>query len=58
MILNHFVSLVVLSIVIATVFSMLNRSERRERLRYFLMLLGYMVAGSLVVAWIMYFLPF
>jgi len=54
---NHFVSLVVLSIVIATVFSLLNKTERKERLRYFLMLLGYMVVGSLIVAWIMYFLP-
>ncbi|MEJ2080428.1 MAG: hypothetical protein P8Z74_20940 [Acidobacteriota bacterium] len=55
---NHFVSLVILSIVLATVFSLLNRAERRERLRYFFMLLGYMVVGSLIVSWIMYFLPF
>ena len=54
---NHFVSLVILSIVIATVFSLLNRTERKERLHYGLRLLGYMVVGSLVVAWIMYFLP-
>lgn len=55
---NHFVSLVIMSVVIATVFSLLNRSGRSERLRYFFMLLSYMVVGSLVVAWIMYFLPF
>ncbi len=54
---NHFVSLIIMSIVIATVFSLLNRSERNERMRYFFMLLGYMVVGSLVVSWIMYFLP-
>ncbi len=55
---NHFLGLAILSVVVAVVFSFLNRDERGERVKYFAMLLAYMLAGSLAFAWVMYFLPF
>ena len=55
---NHFIGLIIISIVVSAVFSLLNRSEVREQISHFFLLLGYMVVGSLLVAWLMYFLPF
>jgi hypothetical protein len=54
---NHFIGLIIISIMISAVFSLLNRDEAKEQIRHFFLLLGYMVVGSLIVAWIMYFLP-
>jgi hypothetical protein len=54
---NHFVALLVLSFCVATVFALINRSGTEERVKYFLTLIGYMVVGSLVFAWIMSFIP-
>ena len=54
---NHFIGLIFISIVVSAVFSLLNRSEPKEQIRHFLLLLGYMVVGSLLFAWLMYFLP-
>jgi hypothetical protein len=54
---NHFISLVIFSLAVAGVFALLNREGRRNQLVYFLTLLGYMIGGSLLLAWIMYFLP-
>ncbi|UCF37189.1 MAG: hypothetical protein JSU96_20780 [Acidobacteriota bacterium] len=53
---NHFLGLLILSLCIATVFSLVNRSETTERIKYFLTLMGYMVVGSLLFAWLMYLL--
>ena len=54
---NHFVGLFILSICIATVFALVNRNETSERIRYFFTLMGYMVVGSLLFAWVMYLIP-
>lgn len=55
---NHFLGLAILSLCVASVFALLNRSDRKERFRYFLTLMGYMLVGSLLFSWLMYFLPF
>lgn len=55
---NHFAGLVVFALCVATIFALLNRSGTRERILYFLTLMGYMVAGSLIFAWLMSLIPF
>lgn len=54
---NHFVGLLIISTCIATAFAFLNRSDRKERLKYFFTLMTYMVFGSLAFSWVMYFIP-
>lgn len=54
---NHFIAVSILSVCIATVFTLITKETQKERIRYFLTLLGYMVVGSFVGAWIMYSVP-
>ncbi len=54
---NHFVSLIILALLVAVVFTLVTKEGRREQIRYFAMLLIYLVLGSFVVAWIMYLIP-
>jgi uncharacterized membrane protein len=54
---NHFLGLIILSLCIATVFVIVNRERKQDRVRYFLRLLAYMIVGSLLFAWVMYFIP-
>jgi len=54
---NHYFAISILSVCIATVFTLITKDTQEERIRYFLKLLGYMVVGSFVAAWIMYSVP-
>ena len=54
---NHFIGLLILSVCVASVFTLLNRDGSVERMRYFWKLMGYMVGGSLLGAWFMSFIP-
>jgi hypothetical protein len=54
---NHFLGLLILSVCVATAFTLLNQEDSRERTRYFLKLMCYMVVGSLVGAWAMSLIP-
>ena len=54
---NHYIAISILSVCITTVFTLITKETKEERIRYFLKLLGYMVVGSFVVAWIMYSVP-
>jgi hypothetical protein len=54
---NHYIAIAILSVCIATVFTLITEETQEERIRYFLKLLGYMVVGSFVAAWIMYSVP-
>jgi len=54
---NHYIAISILSICITTVFTLITKETKEERIRYFLKLLGYMVVGSFAVAWIMYLVP-
>ncbi|MFQ5740222.1 MAG: hypothetical protein ACE5JX_14545 [Acidobacteriota bacterium] len=54
---NHFIGLIILSLSVATVFSLIIKEDRDERIRYFLTLLIYMVVGSFVGGWVMSAIP-
>lgn len=54
---NHFIGLVILSICISAVFALITKEKREEQIRYFFTLLGYLVLGSFVAAWIMWLVP-
>jgi len=54
---NHYIAISILSICITTVFTLITKETKEERIRYFLKLWGYMVVGSFAVAWIMYSVP-
>ena len=54
---SHYFGLLIISLCIATAFTLLNRESARERTKYFLTLIGYMVVGSLLFAWVMYSIP-
>ena len=51
---NHYLAISIISLCIATVFTLITKETKQERIRYFLMLMGYMVLGSFVAAWLMY----
>lgn len=55
---NHFTGILLFAVCVAAIFSLVNRTGLKERVLYFAMLMGYMVAGSLLFSWLMYFLPF
>lgn len=54
---NHYIAISILSLCIATVFTLITKETKEERIRYFLKLMAYMVVGSFVAAWIMYSVP-
>jgi hypothetical protein len=54
---NHYVAISILSLCIASVFTLIVKESVGGRLRYFLKLMGYMVLGSFVASWVMYFIP-
>ncbi len=51
---NHYIAITIISLCIATVFTLITKETKQERIRYFLKLMGYMVLGSFVAAWLMY----
>ena len=51
---NHYIAISILSLGIATVFTLITKETKQERVRYFLKLMGYMVLGSFVASWLMY----
>lgn len=55
---NHFSGILIFALCVATVFALVNREGFRDRVNYFLTLIAYMVAGSLLFSWVMYLLPF
>jgi hypothetical protein len=55
---NHFVLMLIFSILTSLVLAYIGKSEGRARLRYFLVLLGSFVILSIVAGWLMYPFPF
>ncbi len=53
---NHYVAILILSLCIASVFTLIVQESTQERTRYFLKLMGYMVLGSFAASWVMYFI--
>ena len=54
---SHFLLMVVYAFLLSVFFATLWRRVRREQLVLFAQLFVGMVAGGLVVAWLMYFFP-
>jgi mannose/fructose/N-acetylgalactosamine-specific phosphotransferase system component IID len=54
---NHFFSLVILALGVAAVFALVTKEDAKQQLRYFFVLLGYLVLGALVTSWVMYSIP-
>ncbi len=55
---THFVSLVIFSILVSLVFTFIAKYGARERLKYFLYLLGSFILLSVLAGWLMYPFPF
>jgi uncharacterized integral membrane protein len=55
---NHFVLMVVFSILASLVLAFIAKNGARERTRYFLILFGSFVLLSIVAGWLMYPFPF
>jgi hypothetical protein len=55
---NHLVLLLTFSILTSLVLAFVARNGARERLRYFLFLLGSFVVLSILAGWLMYPFPF
>jgi len=54
---NHFVSLVIFSLIVTSVFTAISQEAEKRRLRYFLIMLAWMIPGSLAAAWLMSLVP-
>ncbi len=54
---NHYVSLVIFSLTVASLFTAISKEAEDRRTRYFLTMLGWMIVGSLLAGWLMYFIP-
>jgi hypothetical protein len=54
---SHLVALLLFSALVAVVFALLQRQDKRERIRFGLMAFGAFVLSALVVGWLMYPFP-
>ncbi len=55
---NHFILMVVFSVLTSLVFTFITKSGTRERIRYFLYLFGCFVLLSILAGWLMFPFPF
>jgi hypothetical protein len=55
---NHFLLMAVLSILISLVLSFITKNGLRERIKYFLYLLGAFMVLSILAGWLAYPFPF
>jgi hypothetical protein len=58
MIVSHFTALAIFALIVATVFSGINKSGRRDQLRYGVFVFLAFLAVAIVVGWVMYPFPF
>ena len=54
---NHIVLMVLYAIATGLFFTLLWKSERRERIRFFLFVVLGLVLGGIALAWVMYPFP-
>ena len=54
---HHVLLMAIHGLLVAVFFSVLWRRDRREQVRLFLQLLGGMIGGGLIAAWLMYPFP-
>ena len=55
---NHFTLMIIFSILTSLVMAFIVKNGSRERIRYFLVLLGSFIILSIVAGWLMYSFPF
>ncbi len=55
---NHFILLLIFSILTSLVLTFIARNGFKERLKYFFMLLGSFTILSIIAGWLMYPFPF
>jgi hypothetical protein len=55
---NHFVLMVMFSVLVSLVFTFIAKTGTRERVKYFFYLLGSFILLSVLAGWIMYPFPF
>jgi len=54
---NHIVLMVLYALATGVFFTLLWKTERRERIRFFLFVVIGLVVGGIVLAWVMYPFP-
>lgn len=54
----HFILMIIISLLTSLVLAFITKNGTRERLRYFLVLLGSFIVLSFVAGWLMYPFPF
>ena len=54
----HFILMLIFSILTSLVMAFIAKNGSRERVRYFLVLLGSFIILSIVAGWLMYSFPF
>ncbi len=55
---NHFLLMVIFSLLVSLVFTFITKYGAKERIRYFFFLLGSFIILSIVAGWLMYPFPF
>ena len=55
---NHFILMVIFSILTSLVFAFIAKDGMKERTKYFLYLFGSFVLLSILAGWLMYSFPF
>jgi hypothetical protein len=55
---DHFVLMIVFSVLVSLVFTFIAKNGTRERLKYFFYLLGSFILLSVLAGWLMYPFPF
>jgi hypothetical protein len=57
-ILSHFSALFIFAVIVSTVFALINKSERRDQLRYGALVFFSFLGVAVVVSWLMFPFPF
>jgi len=55
---NHFLMMLVFSVLVSLVFTFIAKTGTRERVKYFFYLLGSFILLSVIAGWLMYPFPF
>lgn len=55
---NHFLLMVIFSLLVSLVFTFITKYGAKERIKYFFFLVGSFIILSIVAGWLMYPFPF
>jgi heme A synthase len=51
---SHLLSMIIYAFFVCTVLAMIRRKERKDQIKYGIILFSIMVAGSILFGWLMY----